>query len=176
MVHIEKDKKEKNKIEVKVTVEQEKVDEAFKDVYRDFSQRVKIPGFRTGRVPINILEMNLGIEYINQQVAEKLIKESYTKAIEESNLDPIDVPKINLVQIEKEKPFIYKMVLEIKPDFKIPPLDDISLEQKQPVVSKKEIEEELKKIRESHGKLKQLPEKRSPAAAGGHTTSSRQPV
>jgi trigger factor len=161
MVNIEKDKKEKNKIEVKVTVEQEKVYEAFKDVYRDFSQRVKIPGFRTGRVPINILEMNLGIEYINQQVAEKLIKESYSKAIAESNLDPIDVPKIDLVQIEKEKPFIYKMVLEVKPDFEIPLLDDISLEQKQPVVSKKEIEEELIKIRESHGKLKAIEDRES---------------
>ncbi|MFA6712231.1 MAG: trigger factor family protein, partial [Candidatus Caldatribacteriota bacterium] len=103
MFHIEKGKREKNKIEITVTMEPEKVDAAFKDTYHEFSQRVKIPGFRTGRVPVNILEMNLGKEYINQQVAERLIKESYSKAIEESELDPIDVPKVDLLQIEKDK-------------------------------------------------------------------------
>ena len=70
MFHIEKGKREENQIELKVTMEPDTVDEAFKEIYHEFSQKVKVPGFRTGRVPINILEMNLGKEYINQQVAE----------------------------------------------------------------------------------------------------------
>lgn len=154
MIQIEKGKREDNKIEIKVTVDQEKVEEVFKDTYHQFSQRVKIPGFRTGRVPINILEMNLGKEYIDQQVAEKLIKDSYNKAIEESGFDAIDVPKIDLVQIENKKPFIYNMVLELKPEFEIPSLEDITVEKKIPNVSEQEVEKELERIRESQGKLK----------------------
>ncbi len=161
MFHIEKGKREKNIIEVKVTMEPDKVDEAFKDIYHDFSQRVKIPGFRTGRIPINILEMNLGKEYINQQVAEKLIKESYSKAIEESELDPINAPKVDLIQIEKDKPFIYKITLELRPEFEIPALNDITLEKKQIKITEKEIEEELEKIRDSHAKLKEVKDRES---------------
>ena len=161
MFHIEKGKREKNKIEITVTMEPEKVDAAFKDTYHEFSQRVKIPGFRTGRVPVNILEMNLGKEYINQQVAERLIKESYSKAIEESGLDPIDVPKVDLLQIEKDKPLIYKITLELKPEFEIPPLDDISLEKKHIEITDKEVEEELEKIRESHARLKAVEDRES---------------
>ncbi len=161
MINIEKDKIEKNKIEVKVTVEQEKVDEVFKNVYREFSQRVRIPGFRTGRVPLNILEMNLGKDYLNQQVAERLIKETYSQAIKDSDLDPIDVPKIDLVQIEKDKPFIYKMILELKPDFEIPALDNITIEKRQPQVDPKKVDEELEKIRESHGQLKAVEDRES---------------
>ena len=161
MFHIEKGKREENKIELKVTMEPDKVDEAFKDIYHEFSQRVKVPGFRAGRVPVNILEMNLGKEYINQQVAEKLIKESYSKAIEESELDPIDVPKVDLIQIEKDKPFIYKIILELKPEFEIPVLDDISLEKKQREVTEQEIEAELERIRDSHAKLKAIENRES---------------
>ncbi|MBP8718087.1 MAG: trigger factor, partial [Candidatus Atribacteria bacterium] len=152
---------EKNKVEVEVTVEQEQVEQAFKGIYRELSQKVKIPGFRSGRVPVNILEMNLGKEYLNHQVAERLIKDSYTKAIEDSKLDPIDVPKIDLVQIEKGKPFIYKMVLEVKPDFAIPALDDITIEKKKPEINELEVEEELEKIRENYSKLKPVEDRES---------------
>jgi trigger factor len=154
MIQIEKGEQEKNKVEVKVTVEQKKVQQEFINTCRELSQKVKIPGFRTGRIPINILEMNLGKEYIEHQVAEKLIKNSYTEAIDESKLDPIDVPKIDLVQIDKEKPFVYKMILEVKPDIEIPNLDDIFIEKKVPEVTEKEINDDLERIRESQAKLK----------------------
>lgn len=153
MVNIEKGKREKNKIEIKITVDAEKTNGIFKDTYRQLAQRVKVPGFRAGRIPDNILEMNLGVEYINHQVAEKLIEDSYSKVIEESELEPIDVPKADLVQIERGKPFIYKMVVEVKPEFDIPSLDDISIDREKPIVTEKEVEEELEKIRESHAKL-----------------------
>jgi len=161
MIHIEKGKKENNKIEIKVTVEHDQVQQEFNNIYHELSQKVKIPGFRTGRIPTNILEMNLGKEYINHQVAEKLIKVTYLEAIDQSKLDPIDVPKIDLVQIDKEKPFIYKMNLEVKPDIEIPKLSDIVIEKKIPKVSEKEINEDLERIRESHGKLKEVSDRES---------------
>ncbi|MDD4896845.1 MAG: trigger factor family protein, partial [Atribacterota bacterium] len=79
MINVEKDNQEGNKVEVKVTVEQEQVQQEFNNIYRELSQKVKIPGFRSGRIPVNILELNLGKEYINHQVAEKLIKDSYSE-------------------------------------------------------------------------------------------------
>ena len=161
MINIEKGKKDNNKIEIKVTVDQEQVQQEFNNIYRELSQKVKIPGFRSGRVPTNILEMNLGKEYIDQQVAEKLIKESYVEAIDKSKLDPIDVPKIDLVQIDKEKPFIYTMNLEVKPDIQLPKLDDIKIDKKLPKVSEKEINEDLERIRETHGKLVEVTDRES---------------
>jgi len=161
MINIEKGKKDNNKIEIKVTVDQEQVQQEFNNIYRELSQKVKIPGFRSGRVPTNILEMNLGKEYIDQQVAEKLIKETYVEAIDKSKLDPIDVPKIDLVQIDKEKPFIYTMNLEVKPDIQLPKLDDIKIDKKLPKVSEKEINEDLERIRESHGKLVEVTDRES---------------
>lgn len=161
MINIEKGNKERNKIEVKVTVDQEQVQQEFNNTYRELSQKVKVPGFRTGRVPTNILEMNLGKEYIDHQVAEKLIKNTYVEAIDKSKLDPIDVPKIDLVQIDKEKPFIYKMNLEVKPDFELPKLDDIKIEKKVSKVTDKEINEDLERIRESHGKLVEVTDRES---------------
>ncbi|MDD4764692.1 MAG: trigger factor [Atribacterota bacterium] len=161
MTQIEKGKKENNKVEITVTVEIEKVQHEFNNTYRELSQKVKIPGFRTGRIPINILEMNLGKEYIDQQVAEKLIKDSYNEAIDKSELDPIDVPKIDLVQTDKEKPFIYKMILEVKPEFEIPKLDDITVEKTIPKITEEDINSDLEKIRESHGKLKDVSDRES---------------
>ena len=104
-------------------------------------------------MPVNIIEMNLGKEYIGQQVAEKLIKDSYNIALEKSEFDPIDVPKIDLVQIEKDKPFIYTMTLELKPEFETPALDDISVERRPFKINEEQVDKELERIRESHGKL-----------------------
>lgn len=161
MVKVEKGKKENNKIELTVTVELEKVQQEFNETYRMLSQKVRIPGFRSGRIPINILEMNLGKEYIDQQVAEKIVKDTYDKAINESHLDPIDVPKIDLLQVDKTKPMIYKMILEVKPEFEIPDLKDVSVEKIKPEVTEKEVEEDLERIRESHGKLKTVEGRKS---------------
>ena len=161
MVHVEIGDKDKNKVEVKVTVDQEKVQEEFNNTYRELSQKVRIPGFRTGRIPNNILEMNLGKEYIEHQVAEKLVKSSYSEAVDQSKLEPIDVPKIDLEQIDKTKPFVYKMMLEVKPEIEIPSLDDVSVEKKVPQVTEKEINEDLERIRDSHAKLKAVEDRES---------------
>ena len=161
MVNIEKIKQEKNKIEIQVTVESEKANEVFRNTYHQLSQRVKVPGFRAGRIPVNILEMNLGVEYINHQVAEKLIEDSYTEALEKSELEPIDVPKVDIVQIEKGKPFIYKMNIEVKPEFVLPSLEKLSVEKKKPEVTEKDVEEELERIRDSHAKLNVVEDRES---------------
>jgi len=161
MVKIEKGKRDKNNIEITVTVEQEKVQEEFNDTYRELSRKARIPGFRSGRIPINILEMNLGKDYINQQVAEKLIKDTYSDAIDNSKLEPINVPKVDIAQIENKKPFIYKMILELKPDIVIPDLKDISIEKKEPKVTEKEVDEDLERIRESHAKLRSIEDRES---------------
>lgn len=161
MANIKKIKQEKNKIEIQVTVESDKTNEVFKDTYHQLSRKVKVPGFRTGRIPINILEMNLGMEYINHQVAEKLIEDSYTEALEKSELEPIDIPKVDIVQIEKGKPFIYKMNIEVKPEFTLPSLEKLSIEKKKPEVTEKEIEEELERIRDFHAKLNVVEDRKS---------------
>lgn len=161
MVQIEKGKKENNKIIITVTVESDIVQQEFNNTYRELSQKVKIPGFRAGRIPTNILEMNLGKEYIDHQVAEKLIKDSYNEAIDKSELNPINVPNIDLVQIDKDKPFIYKMNLEVKPEFDLPKLDDITVEKTIPKVTEKEIGNDLEKIRENQGKLKEVSDRES---------------
>ncbi len=161
MIHVEKGNQEGNKVEVRVTVEQAQVQQEFNNMYRELSQKVKIPGFRSGRIPDNILELNLGKEYIHHQVAEKLIKDSYSEALDQSQLDPIDVPKVDLVQIDREKPFIYKMALEVKPEISIPELDDLSIEKKNPEVKESQVDEDLENIRESHGKLKAVEDRES---------------
>lgn len=161
MIQIEKGNIEKNKVEITVTVEQEKVNQEFNNTYRELSQKIKIPGFRSGRIPANILDMNLGKEYIEQQVSEKLVKNSYTEAIDESKFDPIDVPKIDLVQIDKDKPFVYKMILELKPEIEIPELNDLTIEKKMPMVSDQDVDEELERIRDNHAVLRSVEDRES---------------
>ena len=73
MANIKKLNKKKNKIEIQVTVESDKTNEVFKDTYHQLSRKVKVPVLYL-KNSINILEMNLGMEYITTRLPKSLLK------------------------------------------------------------------------------------------------------
>ena len=111
------EKREKNQVSLAVEVEGAAVDSALERAYRTISRQVMIPGFRKGKAPRPLVERHVGTDALTKEALEMLVPETYTKAIEESKLEPITQPQLlEAAGIEKGKPAIFKYLVEVRPD------------------------------------------------------------
>jgi len=161
MINVEIKKHEGNEIDLKIEVDKLKVNNKLEKVYTDLSYQVKIPGFRKGKIPRNILDLHLGKEYFYQKTAEILIPDSYIEAVKKVSIEPIDQPKINVIQMEEDKPLIFEATVQVKPEVKIGSLEKIKIQKEDLKIIEKDVENEIKRIQESHAVLKVVKERKA---------------
>jgi trigger factor len=102
---------------VKLTVEvpPEEFGKDLDRAYRKISQQVKIPGFRKGKVPKQIIDAQIGREAVIGEFIEDSVPEYYRQALKEHDLAPITDPDIDLHDVEEGKPFVFTAVVEVRP-------------------------------------------------------------
>jgi trigger factor len=137
-------------------------DEVTKEVdsfYKDLGKKAKIKGFRPGKVPRNILERYFK-DYVKAEMVQKLIGESYPKALTETNLQPVSPPVIDPGEFNEGKPFQYSAVIEVKPEIKLEGYVGLKIEGKKEELKEEEVEERLKSLQNLHANLKTVSEDR----------------
>jgi len=154
MVKVEIEKQKENEVKLKIETDKLEVNSNLDKVYNDVSYQIKIPGFRKGRVPKNILNLHLGKEYFYDKTAEKLIPECYLEAINKNNIQPIDQPEIKVIQIEEDKPLIFEATVQVRPEVKLGSFDKISIQKEDIKVTNTDVNNEIKRIQENLAKLK----------------------
>jgi trigger factor len=137
-------------------------DEVTKEVetfYKDLGKKAKIKGFRPGKVPRNILERYFK-DYVKAEVVQKLIGESYPKALTETNLQPVSPPVIDPGEFNEGKSFQYSAVIEVKPDIQLEGYVGLKIEGKKEDLKDEEVEERLKSLQNLHANLRTVSEDR----------------
>jgi len=154
MVKVEITTQKENEVKLKIEMDKLKVNSSLDKVYNDTSFQIKIPGFRKGRIPKNILDLHLGKEYFYEKTAEKLIPECYLEAVNKNNIQPINQPEIKVIQIEKDKPLIFEATVQVKPEVKLGSFDKISIQKEDVKVTNTDVNNEIRRIQENLAKLK----------------------
>ena len=147
------------KRKISVEIPEDQVVKEVDSLYKDLGQKAKIKGFRPGKVPRNILERYFK-DYVKAEVIQKLIEESYPKALSETELQPVSPPAIDPGEFEGGKPFQYSAVIEIKPDFKPEGYTGLNIEGKKEEVKDEEVEQRLKALQNLHANLNTISEAR----------------
>jgi len=161
MVKVEIEKQKENEVKLKIEADKLEVNSNLDKVYNDVSYKIKIPGFRKGRIPKNILNLHLGKEYFYDKTAEKLIPESYLEAIEKINIQPIDQPEIKVIQIEEDKPLIFEATVQVRPEVKLGSFDKISIQKEDIKVTASDVKNEIMRIQENQAKLNVVKNRKS---------------
>jgi len=161
MVKVEIEKQKENEVKLKIEMDKVEVNNHLDKVYTDTSYQVKIPGFRKGRVPKNILNLHLSKEYFYEKTAEKLIPDSYLEAVKKTNIQPIDQPEIKVIQIEEDKPFIFEATVQVRPEVKLGSFDKISIQKEDIKVTDGDVKNEITRIRENLAKLKVVKDRKA---------------
>ncbi len=154
------------KRKMSVEIPEDQVAREVDSFYKDLGKKAKIKGFRPGKVPRDILERYFK-DYVKAEVIQKLIEDSYPKALSETELQPVSPPSIDPGEFEGGKPFQYSAVFEIKPDIKVERYTGLKLEGKKEEVTDEEVDQRLKALQHLHANLTTLPEPR-PIQAGDY--------
>ena len=154
------------KKKVSIEIPEDQVTQEVESFYKDLGKKAKIKGFRPGKVPRNILERYFK-DYVKAEVIQKLIEETYPKALSESDLHPVSPPVIDPGEFEEGKPFQYSAVLEVKPEVKLEGYTGLKIEGKKEEVKDEEVEARLKALQNLHANLKTISEAR-PIQAGDY--------
>jgi len=141
---IETKKIDSTKIQLYIEADSEAVKKKFAEVFAQINKEAKVPGFRAGYVPLNILEKHYGNE-ANQRVLDELLPKIYQEAIEKSNLEVIDYPDIYDIKLERDS-LSFKVEVEIFPEINLKNYRKIKLAYQKINVCEKEIEEYLGRI------------------------------
>lgn len=110
---------EKNMAKLTIEVSAEEVEKAIQAAYLKEKGKISIPGFRKGKVPRNMIEKMYGAAVFYEDAANTLIQENYPSAVEESGVDIVSRPTIDVVQIESGKPFIFTAEVAVRPEVKL---------------------------------------------------------
>lgn len=137
---------------LKIELSPEAVQGKFTEVYRDLKGTATIPGFRTGKVPQDLLEKHYGKAAIDE-VTQRLIWESLEKAIREINLNPISSPQIKDVKLRGRDAFSFKAEIEIRPQVKLKQYKRLKVKKGKIEVSDKDVEEVLLRLQEANAQL-----------------------
>ena len=147
------EKLENNTAKLTIEVEASKFDKAIQKAYQKNKNKFNIPGFRKGKVPYAMVEKMYGAAVFYEDAANELISGAYAQAAEESGLEIVARPEINVTQIEKGKPFIFEAEVTTKPEVKLGKYKGIKVEKADVTVADEEVAEELDKVKEQNARL-----------------------
>lgn len=145
---VEAKKLDASKVQLDIEVPQETVKKKFEEVYEKVGKEARIPGFRPGKAPRDILEKHHG-RLIQDEVIKGLIPEAYRGSIEREKVDVVEMPEISQVKLESHI-LSFRAVVEVKPQIEIKDYKNIKLKYKKIAVGPQEIDKSLDSFKESH--------------------------
>ncbi len=143
---------EKNMVKLTIEVPAEEVEKALNAAYQKQKNSISVPGFRKGKVPRAMIEKMYGVEVFYEEAANTLMQNSYAAAVEESGVDVVSRPTVDVVQIEKGKAFIYTAEVAVKPEVKLGKYKGVSVTKANVKVTAAEVKEALEAERNKNAR------------------------
>lgn len=146
------EKLEKNMAKLTIEVSAEELEKALQNAYQKQKSKISIPGFRKGKVPRQMIEKMYGAEIFYDDAANELIPKAYSDAYDECELDIASQPKIDVVQIEKGKPFIFTAEVAVKPEVTLGEYKGLKVDKVSTRVTQKEVDAKIQEEAEKNAR------------------------
>lgn len=147
------EKLEKNMAKLTIEVSAEEVEKAIEKAYQKQKSRISVPGFRKGKVPRKMVEKMYGVGVFYEDAVNDMIPTAYEAAVKESELEIVSQPKIDVVQIEAGKEFIFTAEVAVKPEVELGEYKGVEVPKSDVSVSDEEVMAEIDKEREQNSRI-----------------------
>ena len=145
-------KKEKNQVELSISVSAEEFEKACERSYHMNASKINIPGFRKGKAPRKMIEKIYGEGVFYEDAMNICCDETYYEAVKEKGLEPVDRPAVTDLDVNDKKEFSYKAIVTVKPEGKLSAYKGLKAEKAVVKVSEKEVNEEIERVRERNAR------------------------
>lgn len=149
---VQVEKLEKNMAKLTIEATAEEFEAAMQKAYLKNKNKINIQGFRKGKAPRVMIEKMYGPAIFYEDAANDLIPEAYSKAAEESGLEIVSRPEIDVTQIEKGKPFIFTATVAVKPEVTLGDYKGLEYTADPVEVTEEDLAAELKKVQEQNSR------------------------
>ncbi len=149
------DKREKNTVEFTITISAEKFNEAVDTAFKKNVKKITVPGFRKGKAPRKLIEKTYGEGIFYEEAVDALLPDAYEAAVKEMGIDPVDMPKVEVADLGKDKDLVIKGSVTVKPEVKLGEYKGLKLEEIVNTVSDDEVTAEITRRQERNAR--QLP-------------------
>ena len=146
-------KKEGLKREIKVSVPSSLVQSKKSSRFESIAKKAKLPGFRPGKAPMNIIENQYGNQ-VNQEVLSEVLETTYAEVIQDKELQPAGPPEVSIDQFVDGSDFKYTATIEVMPEFELKGIDKIKVEKLTATVTQSDLNEMIENLQKQRGEWK----------------------
>ncbi len=141
---------------IKIEVPGEELDSRLEQVYADISKAARIPGFRPGRIPRDLLETHYSAQ-AKEELIKRAIPEYYLKAVEKERLAPVAPPEIDSAEL-KDHTLYFSARVDVVPEVRLRAWRKLRITKKKIKIDSAQLDKVLDNLRQSKAKEKVLPE------------------
>jgi trigger factor len=159
---------EGNRVRLSVEMDEDEVDRAVRQTARRLAGQLRVPGFRPGKVPRQVLEARLGgSSVLREQAIRDALPDLYAQAVVDTEVDPIAPPDIDIVAGAEKGAVSFDAVVEVRPTVAIPGYAGLVVTLPSVEVTDEDIDKQIDRMREQFGELVGV---ERPARDGDHVT------
>lgn len=155
-MNLELGKREGNKVSFSFEIGTKELQKATNEVYLENRKYFNVPGFRQGKAPRQIIEMNYGKDVFFEDAVNEILPAMYAEAVEELELEPVAQPEINIEEVKKGEPLLVEVEVEVKPEVKLGDYKGLELEDVEFEVTDEMIDTQIEQVREQNARLVEL--------------------
>ena len=163
-MEIKSQSREKYLLTVEMELTPEEVEASLAQAYRRVVKQINAPGFRKGKLPRPILEARYGVEILYDDALDILLPEAYDYVLQETKVEPIDSPEVDVVAFAKGEKAEVKFILTLTPEVELGEYKDLEVEYETRQIEDKDVDEELTRLQNEHARL--VPIEDEPAQDG----------
>ena len=147
------EKQENSKVVFEFTMKNEDFRKAVDAAFKKNAKYFKVPGFRNGKVPRNVVEKYYGEEVLYETVIEDNVDKMYLDAVKENNIEPVSRPELDVKEIGKDKDFVFTVTVYVKPEANVKEYKGIEVKKFDTKVTDKDIDAEIEKQRDNNARI-----------------------
>ncbi len=145
--------------EIGVEVDAETVSKAFRTVVKKYQKLARIPGFRVGKVPEQVIK-NRFAKDVRQEVLDELVSSRFQQTLAEQNLRPVSQPQLTNLMLVDGQPLQFRAAFEVMPEVDVTGYDAVSVTKPDTAITDAEYTAELQRVMDQHGTVEPVEEER----------------
>ncbi|MDQ3913859.1 MAG: trigger factor [Actinomycetota bacterium] len=155
-LQISSERLDKNRVKLRVEAPEGSLKPALDAVYRRWAGEIKVPGFRKGKVPRQLIDARVGPEVIREEALRDALPDLYRDALAQEDLEAIAPPEIEVLEFDAGQPLLFEAIVDVRPDVTVPDLSAISIEAPPSEVTDEELDEQLERLRDRFAELESV--------------------